>query len=313
MPIGSIIMGAAQALGSYAGGQRVATEGSGSYDLDTGQFYDPKKVERMSIIGSYIAPHKILTDKNLTTGEKLAMFFTPGISTIIGSKRRRERMEAEQAADAARYQEIKDKVNQLPEYQMAPEAQEKLALLQETSKDVSALGQEVTDIASSRLSSESPEAAIDRKLIANNNAEMLQVIQESGAGAGAIVGAGKQTLSEYSGLSKKNLAYRMQAEQDLMSAKNNQAQLEMSGAQMEAEGLSGIIGEKGKVYQSSLNKALTGIEMDLARLTGQQMNQIQNMQGIQQANSAAASGLMQIAGSYLNNINMKEKYQSNNK
>lgn len=298
LPFWNFILAGAQLHGGLEQSTLNKSEGVGSYDINTGKFYDSKKQERTWAMSNVLNPLNALRDPYLKPGEKILAL--GGLGGLFTNKRR-ERMEADQAADAAKYQAIRNKVDQLPGYQMAPEAQEKLALLQDTSKDVSELGQEITDIASNKLSKENPEAAIDRKLIANNNAEMLQAIQESGVNGSAVISAGKQTQSEYAGLSKKNLAYRMQAEQDLMNAKNNQAQLEMSGAQMEAEGLTGIISEKGKIYQSNLNKALTGFEMDLTRLTGQQMQQIQNIQATQQANAAATSGFMQAAASYFGN------------
>lgn len=299
----NIIAGLAQSLAGIGSSAQARSEGEGAYDPNTGKLYNENKQKRNYWLGTQLNPLGSISDPYLTTGEKIINVIDPTLGSFVTGKKRRERMEAARAEEAAKYQEVRNKVDQLPEYQVSPEAKEKLALLQETSKDISQIGQEVTDIASRKLSGESPEATIDRKLITNNNAEMLQAIQESGAGGGAIVNAGKQTQSEYSGLSRKNLAYRMQAEQDLVSAKNNQAQLGVSGAQMKAEGLSGIISEQGKVYQSSLDKALTGIEMDITRLTGNQMQQIQNMQSSQQSNASTTSGLMQVASSYLNNLN----------
>lgn len=306
MAIFGLISGLAKSAGQYGEGVRQRTEGEGSYDPFTGKFYDKGKVERMSVIGSIANPAGVLRDPYLKPHEKLLA--ASGLGGLVMGKRA-DRIEAENVAMAEKYGELKGKVEDLPTYQVSSEAEENLQRMQETSGELSDIGQEISDIATKKTSqAEMEEAQIQRENIKQASAGRLQAIQESGSeqSLDAIAKSGSIGQQQLRDLNKKQTAYRFQAENDLMNAKINQASLEAAGGQLEAGALSGIVSEKGKVYQSELNKQLTGINMDIARYSQGQMGQIQAQQNATQNNTAFASNVANLAMSYIQNRSMNQ-------
>lgn len=304
MAIAGLISSLAGIHGKAEQSSIARNEGTGSYDPFTGKFYDPQKTRFQSGLRSTFNPAGAIRDPYLKPWEKV---LSAGGFGALFSGKRTGRIEAENKAFAKKYEAIQEKVSDLPGYEVPAEAQEKLAVMEEASAGISEAGQEITDIANKRAGrTEMREAQMVREDIKQNSAARLQSIQESGSGEtlSAIAKAGGMEQAELRNLNKKQTAYRFQAESDLMNAKINQASMEAAGAQLEGAGLTGIIQEKGKVYQSELDKQLTGINLDIARYSGGQMGQIQAQQNAATNNAAFASGVANTALSYINNRSM---------
>lgn len=200
----------------------------------------------------------------------------------------RENLEAENLSAQQSYMDIQSKIEGLPTYEISPEAEQRLKLLQEAGVGLTETAEEATDIARMRAgAAEAPGAGIAREDIRQSTAGQIQAIQEMGGGASALGAVSEVGLTEQKALrdlARTTLAYRSQAESDLMSAVRSEAGIKAQAAGLEAQGLEGMIAEKDKVYQSELDKALTGVQFDITRLAMEQqaiMAQQQNQAGMQ--------------------------------
>lgn len=174
----------------------------------------------------------------------------------------------------------------IPEYEIPQEAKDYLAMLEQTSEDLSKTGdiyQNAVDIAKTQsASSEAPGAGIAREDIQASTAQQLQYLRESGnVGAiGAVANVGSSEQQALRDLAKTNLQYKSAASQNLQGALMGQAGFESNLLQQQASlkgaGLQAMIGEKDKSYQSNLNKYLTMTDYQLAQL-GVSQQEIENL------------------------------------
>lgn len=307
--IGSIIQ-LGSSLEDFGRGKRRQLEGAGSYDLTTGKFKNPKKVGGGYMAGQLFAPHKAFFDPNVSTKGKIAAALGIGW-TGIGKRDYIKNLEAEYAKQAQKYDAIEQKIQDLPDYEIAPEAQQKLALLEATGDRMTGLAEEATQVAESREGEEIPGAAIIRDDIAQNTAQQIEAAQMSGNAMAIIPLIGGEQQSQYRELAKENMAYREQASKDVQKAMMSEAQVGAQAVGLEAEGLSGMISEKGKAYQSELDKAITGIDFNITRKAQEQLG----WQAAQESRAAQTSGLTNalsnVASSYFANKGNSGGFGSN--
>lgn len=160
-----------------------------------------------------------------------------------------------------------------------PEEALKIQELSEASasqlRSIADIGQEAVDIAEFQAGlSEAPGAIQAREDIRASSATATQNIVEAGGGGAAALGAiadvNRGQMEQLRQLSASNQQYRSQALQNLQSSLMGQAQLEASveSAALGAEnyGLQTMIGEKGKEYQSYLDKLRLQQQYDITQL-----------------------------------------------
>jgi len=307
MAWGSLLTSLIPAVNQLGTGKRQQLEGAGSYDIRTGEYYNPKSVERGYAAGALTNPMKVITDPNVSSADKmrLASSFLLGTwgANIGSGKRYREAKEAENARMGAMYQGISDKISGLPDYEISPEAIQKLEALQQSGETMKGLAGEATDIAQARTSQDAPGMAIEKGDIRQAVAGKMSAIQQIG-GAGsldAIVKTGAQEQGVLRGLNRENLAYKAQAQKDLSNALISEAQIGSQAAQMGAAGLQGMVQERGKVYESQLNKALTAIDFNINTLATEQLGISSQAQARAATQAGITSGLAQIGSSWLAN------------
>ena len=184
---------------------------------------------------------------------------------LSGKRKRANELATQQES----YAGIEEKISNIPTYQVSPEAQRRLELLQQSGSDLTQSAQEVTDIARMRAGMmEAPGSGQALSDIRQSTASQTRAIQEAG-GQGFLgtlqdIQLGeRQALKDYA---TTGLAYKSGAETDLMRALRGQSQAEAQAAQLESQALEGMISEKDKVYQSELMKAQTGLQYDITKL-----------------------------------------------
>jgi hypothetical protein len=220
---------------------------------------------------------------------------------------------------------IDQSISQIPTYQISPEVQQMLAMYEQSAKsleqqkgalnNVNKLAQEATGISKNLASmSEAPGSAIARDDIRQSTASSVQNIKEAAGGnIGALSAISQSGLNEQMALrdlAKTNLQFRTQAEQDLMNSLRSEAgiaanvagqQAGITGQQagMRAAGLGAMTGERQNVYESELNKYLTGLQFDTQQLSNQQM-ELENLKNRRaQLWSSGLSALGSIGGAAL--------------
>lgn len=296
--IGSLIQGILGiAKGAEAG--KSASQGMGTYSLSTGKYNDPKKQQKAFSKAAFLNPLGVWRDPNLKGWEKIVA--GSGIGGPLVAKRRRERMEAKNAEFAQKYNDVSQKIEDLPERGISPEAEERLNILTTSGDKMGDLAQEAVDVAEARSGEEIPGAEIVRQNLAQGTAQQLEAAKMSGNPMATIPLIGQEQQAQYSQLARENMAYKNQASKDVQNALMDQSQIEAQAAGMQADGLSGMISEKGKQYQSQLDKAITGIDFDITRQAQSQAGyQAQlDTQAAQQAGMTSA--LSNIATSWLSN------------
>lgn len=179
----------------------------------------------------------------------------------------------EDAPESTLPSEIEQQISDIPAYEISPEAEQRLKLLQEAGTGITEAAGEAVDISRMQAGAvEAPGAAAAREDIQRSTSGQVSALQEMGGagflGAISQVGLGRQEARKEFAMS--NLAYKSQAETGLMSALRNQAQAEQQASMLEAQGLEGMIAEKDKVYQSELAKAQTGLQFDITKLSMEQ-------------------------------------------
>jgi len=191
--------------------------------------------------------------------------------------------------------DIEQQIADLQTYQVSPESEQRLALLEQGAVDLREVGQESTDIARMQAGmTQAPGSSQALKDIQASTSGQVQAIQQMGgsaSGLGAISQVGLNQSQAMKDFAKSNLAYKSQSETALMNALRNQAQMEAQAAGLESQGLEGMIAEKDKVYQSQLNQDLTGLQFDITKLGMEQQKK--------SAETASQSG---IFGGALRNI-----------
>lgn len=303
MSIGGSLISAAPALNKMGSGTRQRIEGPGSYDPNTGKYYDPSKVERNMVVGSMFNPAKAWADPNLTTGEKVMMTLTSGFGGNLIKGKYRKRLEARNKEMADMYAGISNKIEGLPDYEVAPEAYQQLETLQGAGERMTDLAGEATDIAQSRVGEEAPGSGIVREDIKQATAQQIESAQMQGGdnAMSAIASIGDNEQSALRQLAKENIAYKSQAQADLQKAMLSEGMIGAEAAQMEAAGLGTIVSEKGKQYQSKLDKSLTGIDFDMNKLSMEQLGYQAQQEARAATQSAAMSAFSQIGSSWLAN------------
>ena len=178
-------------------------------------------------------------------------------------------------------------IEAIPTYGTSPYAEQMLAKSQEAAENLrglSGLSKEATDIARARASmSEAPGSALAREDIKQASATAAQRILESGGGVGAmgaIADVARGERASLRDLAASNMAYRDKASQDLQSALTGQAAqqagLEAQALGAEQAGLGFMTSEGQRVFESQLNKALTGTQYDIIEASNAQQA-LQNM------------------------------------
>ena len=201
-----------------------------------------------------------------------SMAFGPAGMLWRSQKKKRQAAEAEQAAALTG---IEEQIAGMPTYEIAPEIEQQLAMLEESAEGVrgtTALAEEATDIARARTGrAEMPGEGLARRDIQQQLGSNIQNIVEAGGGGvgalGAIAQAGLGAQGAYGQLAQQRAQFSSQAEQDLANALRAEAGFtagaEMQAAGLEAQGLSAMAGERGKAYESELSKSLTGTQFDI--------------------------------------------------
>lgn len=193
----------------------------------------------------------------------------------------------QETPDSTLGSDIEKQIADLQTYEISPEAEQRLKLLDQSGVDLREAGQEQTDIARSQAGVvEAPGSSQALKDIRASTAGQIQNIQQMGGGAGSLGAISQVGLTEQKAMkdfAKSNLAYRSQAETGLMSALRNQSQLEQQAAMLDAQGIEGMIAEKDKVFQSQQNKELTSMQFDITKLGMEQQKKA--------ADTASRSGI----------------------
>jgi hypothetical protein len=267
--------------------------------LTTGKFKDPRRVDANFVGQSILNPLSALGDKNLKWYEKWGAM--SGLGGLFAGKRR-ERMEAENIKEAAKYKGIQDQIEGLTEYEVAPEAQQKLEMLEQAGESAKGFAGEATDIARSRTGQDAPGMALEKNDIRNAVADKLQAIQEFGGSRAlsAITQTGAKSQAAMGGLNRQNTAYKQQAQKDLSNALRAEAQTGVQAAQMGAAGLQGMVQERGKVHESKLNKALTALDFKQNMLAREQMGTTMQMQAQAASQAGMSSALSEAGAAWLN-------------
>lgn len=164
-----------------------------------------------------------------------------------------------------------------PTYQIPEEAKQLLALYQNYGQQLEGLkgyGEEATGIAKAQTGAIMPGMGIASEMLKGSTAGTVQnIVEAGGGGAGslrAIAQAGQSELNAMRDLAIQNQQYRQQAESEYRQSLLSQAGLESSllgqSANMQAAGLGMMIGEKGKQYQSELDKTRNLQQFDIVQL-----------------------------------------------
>lgn len=197
-------------------------------------------------------------------------------AAIVGRTQTKKRTAEEQIA--AEQEALRKSIEETPTYEIPEETQQLLDLYQSQGaklEDLSALGQEATDIARAQTTAaEAPGTALAREQIQAGTAGTVQNIIEAGGGSTsslqAIAQAGQNELNAMRDLAITNQQYKQQASDEYRQALMNQAGLESSligqSTALQAAGLETMIGQRGLQYQSELDKTRTLQQFDITQL-----------------------------------------------
>lgn len=198
------------------------------------------------------------------------------VGAIIGSQIVKKR-KAEQEIGATT-SAIRESISETPTYEIPAETQQLLELYQQTGaqlEGLTGLGQEATDIAKLQASmAEAPGMGIAREQIKGSTAGTVQNVLEAGGGSAnvlaAVAQAGQNELNVMRDLAVQNQQFKQQATDEYRQALMSQAGLESSlltqSAALQGQGLEAMIGQRGMVYQSELEKARTLQQFDITQL-----------------------------------------------
>lgn len=183
--------------------------------------------------------------------------------------------QVEGAPESTLASDIESRIGDIPTYEISPEAQQRMDLLEQAGTGLQESAQESTDLARMQAGMvEAPGSAQARRDIQRSTMGQVGALQEMGGSGflGAISKVGMNEQSAMKDFAMSSLAYKSQSETELMSALRNQSQAESQAAALQSQGLEGMIAEKDKVYQSEMNKNLTGIQYDITKLGMEQQN-----------------------------------------
>ena len=199
----------------------------------------------------------------------------PGLIWGLSSASKQKKNEAEIEASKS---ELEESLVGQSLYETPEEAYRIQELSEKSAKNlrgISEIGQQAVDIAEAQAgASQAPGAIQAREDIRQSTAGAVQNIIESGGGGAAALGAisdvNRGEMESLRQLSAANQQYMAQAKKDLQSTLMGQASLEagLEGQALAAEttGLQTILGEKGKEYQSYLDKLRTQQQFDIVNL-----------------------------------------------
>jgi hypothetical protein len=206
---------------------------------------------------------------------------------------------------------LRKSIQETPTYQIPQETQQLLDLYQTQGaklEDLAGLGQEATNIAKAQTSMvEAPGLGIARDQIQAGTAGTVQNIIEAGGGSAssleAIAQAGQNELNAMRDLAITNQQYKQQASDEYQQALMNQAGLESSllgqSTALQAAGLQTMIGQKGLVYQSELDKQRTLQQLDITQLGNLVAAEEARKNRNAQIASAAIGGLFSLGSTAL--------------
>jgi hypothetical protein len=206
---------------------------------------------------------------------------------------------------------LEGSLQNIPTYEIPQEATDYLKMLEQTSQDLEGTQKpydEAVQIARNKASmGEAPGSELARQDIQQSTAGQIQNIKEAGGGGvnalGAIAKTGMSEQAALRDLAKTNLQYQENADQNLqgslMGQSQNKANLLQQQAALKGAGLQSMVGEKGKQYQSNLDKYLTMTEYQINQLGLSQadLESLKNRRA--QMASSIVSGLTGMATSYL--------------
>lgn len=174
--------------------------------------------------------------------------------------------------------DVEESLASQKEYQTPEEAlrlQELASQSAERLRGMSDIGQKAVDIAEFQAGlSQAPGATQAREDISGSTAQAIQsIIQAGGSNAaalGAISDVNRNQMEQLRQVAAQGEQYQSQARRDLQSALMGQASLEagLEGQALGAEtlGLQTMIGERGKEYESYLDKLRTQQQFQLTEL-----------------------------------------------
>lgn len=192
----------------------------------------------------------------------------------IGGGRRKAREGAQREATFA---DISKQIQGISEYEISPEATQRMELLEQTGESMVEGAEEATDIARSKVGmTEAFGAGQARRDIEATTAQQTQTAQQLGGpgflGAISKIGLGEEQA--YEDLAISGMQQQRQSESALMGALQTEAGIKTQAAGMEAQALEGMAAEKEKVFQSQLSKAQTGLQFDISKLAMDEQSRI---------------------------------------
>ena len=200
-----------------------------------------------------------------------------GLGGYLYRTAERSKMENEQKISDLQ-KELEGSLESTKEYKTPEEALRIQQLAEESAanlRGVKEIGQKAVGIAEFQAGlSQVPGEMQAREDIKGSTAQAIQSIIESGGGNAAALGAiadvNRNQMESLRQLSAQNQQYRAQATRDLQSSLMGQASLE-AGIESQAlgaetMGLQTLIGEKGKEYESYLDKLRTQQQYDITEI-----------------------------------------------
>jgi hypothetical protein len=180
----------------------------------------------------------------------------------IGGKRAAERAATEMEARARAV------VDEMPTYEIAPEAQQLQELTAQRASDLRTTGADIESLAGSRAGMSQYGGALDMReaMRESTGAAIGDITQLGGSGVSSMGAAARMASSNIGALrdiASQNQMFRDQAQRDYLQSLRERVGLEGQATGLEAQGLQTMISEKDKVYQSDLEKARAQQQLEI--------------------------------------------------
>lgn len=218
------------------------------------------------------------------------------------------------AAKDPGYKSVQERIEELPELQKSAYTAEAAAAQKSGAETLRKLGERGLERAEGRfISSEAPGAGIARQDIESSTAQSVQDIKEAAGGSAGALGAIAQVAAskgqDLRQLAQSNQMYRSQAERDkeqaISQAITQQSTLEAQASGQEAQAGLMLAQEEKDIFQSKLQKQLTGIEQQAAHEALQKQLDAQRAASQRQVVGNIIGGVVGGVGSFLSDINAK--------
>jgi len=223
-------------------------------------------------------------------------------------KQLREEKQQAEARSAQMEAMLLQSLQGAPTYQTPEEALRFQELTAESAAGIRGYGQKIEDIASSRAGmTEAPGSAIQREnvrqMMESASRDIIEAGGSSAATLGAITQARTQEMGALRDIAVQGQQFKDQAQRDYTQALMQSAGLGAQATQIEGTGLQMMIGEKGKVYESELDKLRTMQQFQMTQLGNEQAKyqaalnaEAQRRAGNKQLIGDIAGGTIQGAG-----------------